>query len=106
MKAVQIMPISMRRELKQLGEGISIARRRRRISQALMLERTGLAKSTYQRVEKGDGSVAIAAYAMSLFALGLSNRLGSLADPTGDEVAFLLDAERLPKRVARARDGR
>ena len=71
-----------------------------------MLERTGLAKSTYQRVEKGDGSVAIAAYAMSLFALGLSNRLGRLADPAGDEVAFLLDAERLPKRVARAGGGR
>ena len=99
MKAIDIMPSPLRRELKRLGAGIAIARKRRRISTGLMLQRTGLAKRTYQLVEKGDPRVSMGAYAMSLFALGLSANIGLLADPDKDPAGMLLENERLPKRV-------
>jgi len=65
----------------------------------MMAERTGLAKSTYARVEKGDPAVAMGAYAMALFVLGFGEALGDLTDARKDDVGLLLDEERLPKRV-------
>ena len=38
-------------------------------------------------------------YATVLFVLGLSDRLGALADPASDGVGLALDDERLPQRV-------
>ena len=99
MKSVDIMPRQVARELERVGSGIAIARRRRRIPMSTMLERTGLSKRTYQQVEKGDPRVAMAAYAMSLFALGLSKNIALLADPERDASGMLLDTQNLPKRV-------
>ena len=99
MKAIDIMPVPLGRELKQLGAAISVARRRRRITMALMLARTGLSKRTYQMIEKGDPRVAMGGYAMTLFALGLSGGISALADPGTDAAGLLLEADRLPKRV-------
>jgi hypothetical protein len=65
----------------------------------MMVERMGVATNTYRRVEKGDPTVAMGAYAMALFVLGLGSALGDLVDPKRDEVGLLLDEERLPKRV-------
>ncbi|MGH6802005.1 MAG: hypothetical protein ACREC3_01395 [Methyloceanibacter sp.] len=106
MKAIDIMPLPLERELKQLGAGIAIARRRRRITMALMLKRSGLSKRTYQMIEKGDPRVAMGAYAMSLFALGLSGGISALADPGKDAAGLLLEADRLPKRVRATKPGK
>ena len=65
----------------------------------MMVERTGVAKSTYLRVERGDPTVALGVYAMALFALGFGEALGDLADARGDEIGLSLEADRLPKRV-------
>lgn len=65
----------------------------------MMAERTGLAKSTYARIEKGDPSVAMGAYAMVLFVLGFGEIFENLTDAHRDEEGLLLDEERLPKRV-------
>jgi transcriptional regulator with XRE-family HTH domain len=65
----------------------------------MMAERTGLAKGTYLRIEKGDPSVALGAYAMALFVLGFGEVFTNLTDARGDEEGLLLDEERLPKRV-------
>jgi DNA-binding XRE family transcriptional regulator len=37
----------------------------------MMAERVGVSKGTYLRVEKGDPTVSLGAYAMALFVLGL-----------------------------------
>jgi len=66
----------------------------------MMLERTGLSKGTYARVEAGEATVAIGAYAMCLLTLGHAQALGDLLDEAKDDVGLLLDKERLPKRVA------
>jgi hypothetical protein len=65
----------------------------------MMVERMGVATNTYRRVEKGDPTVAMGAYAMALFVLGLGKTLGDLVDPKRDEVGLQLDEARLPKRV-------
>lgn len=99
MKAIDIMPRQLARQIRDLGAGIAIARRRRRLPVALMLERTGLSKNTYRQVERGEPQVSLAAYAMSLHALGLSGNLTLLASPERDETGLLIETERLPKRV-------
>ena len=94
-----ILPVQVRRSLVKLGSDLSIARRKRHLTVAMMCERTGVSKSTWQRVEKGDPTVAMGAYAQALFVLGLGTPLAELADQRTDEQGLLLDAERLPKRV-------
>lgn len=94
-----VLPPRLRRSLKKLGADVALARRKRRLTVAMMSERLGVAKSTYLRVEKGDPSVAMGVYAMTLFVLGFGDALGELVDASHDEQGLLLDAERVPKRV-------
>lgn len=94
-----IMPPSVRRALKKLGEDIATARKKRHLKASMMAERVGVSKQTYQRVEKGDPRASIAIYAMCLFVLGFGTSIGDLADARKDDTGLLLEAERLPKRV-------
>ena len=65
----------------------------------MMVERMGVARNTYRRVERGDPTVAMGSYAMALFVLGFGNVFGDLIDPKRDEVGLQLDEARLPRRV-------
>lgn len=89
----------MSRSLVKLGRDLSVARRKRRITQAMMAERIGVAVATYLRIERGDPTVGVAAYAMTFFVLGLGTPLADLADAARDDQALVLDTERLPARV-------
>lgn len=93
------LPPRVRRVLGKLGTDIGVARRKRSLTSRMMAERLGVARSTYSRVEKGDPTVSMGAYAMALFVLGLDDPLGHLVDARSDEHGMMLDAERLPKRV-------
>ena len=81
------------------GVDIATARKKRRLTAAMMAERLGISRGTYLRVERGDASVAMGAYAMALFVLGFGDDLFDSIDPGRDEQGLLLDAERLPQRV-------
>jgi transcriptional regulator with XRE-family HTH domain len=94
-----LLPPAVRRSLSKFGQDLANARRKRRLTIAMMAERMGVAPNTYRRLEKGDPAVAMGAYAMALFVLGLGGALGDLADVRRDEVGLQLDEERLPKRV-------
>ena len=94
-----VLSTGLRRSLAKFGHDLAVARRKRHLTVAMMAERTGLALSTYARVEKGDPSVALGAYAMALFVLGFGEAFGDLVDARRDEEGLLLDEERLPKRV-------
>ena len=89
----------MRRTLSKFGQDLANARRKRRLTIAMMAERMGVAPNTYRRMEKGDPSVAMGAYAMALFVVGFGGALGDLADARHDDFGLQLDEERLPKRV-------
>jgi DNA-binding XRE family transcriptional regulator len=94
-----VLPSGARRSLSKFGHDLAVARRKRRLTVGMMAERTGLAKSTYARIEKGDPAVALGAYAMALFVLGFGDALCNLADARRDDEGLLMDEERLPKRV-------
>ena len=98
-RAGKALPVAVRRALGQLGEEISIARRRRRIQMSTMAERALVSRNTITRVERGDPGVSMGIYATVLFMLGMSERLARLADPSSDRIGLTLDETRLPKRV-------
>ena len=97
--AQDILPSRVKRALSKLGADIAIARRKRKLTVTMLAERVGVAKSTYLKVEKGDPTVSMGVYAMTLFVLGLSDALSQIADVRSDDTGLLLDAERIPKRV-------
>jgi DNA-binding XRE family transcriptional regulator len=94
-----VLPPKVRRSLTKFGGDISLARRKRHLTTAMMAERLGVAKSTYLRVEKGDPTVSMGVYAMALFVLGFGDAFGDLVDASRDDQGLLLDAQRVPKRV-------
>ena len=93
------LPIPVQKALRQLGKDISDARRRRRIAVKLMSERAGFSRITLSKIEKGDPSVSMGAYASALFVLGMSEHLAKVADASHDLVGRELGDESLPKRI-------
>jgi DNA-binding XRE family transcriptional regulator len=103
---VDTLPPKVKRTLSKLGADIALARKKRSLTTIMMAERLGIAKSTYLKIEKGDPTVAMGAYAMTFFVLGFDEALGDIVDPRRDDQGLLLDAERLPKRVRTRRTPR
>jgi transcriptional regulator with XRE-family HTH domain len=97
--AKTILPLPVRRALQKLAADIRDARRRRRLPMALMAERAGIGRMTLVRIEKGDPAVSMGAYARVLFVLGLTARLGELADASHDATGLAVEEEYLPKRI-------
>ena len=94
-----ILPSQVRRSLVKFGADLSLARRKRRLTVAMMAERLGVSRATYTRIEKGDPSVALGAFAQALFVLGFGALLGEVIDQRTDEQGLLLESEQVPKRV-------
>jgi sugar (pentulose or hexulose) kinase len=85
--------------LSKFDHDLGVVCRKRHLTMGIMAERTGLAKSTHARLEKGDPAVAMGAYAIALFVLGFGEAFRDLTDACRDEAGLLLDQERLTKRV-------
>jgi transcriptional regulator with XRE-family HTH domain len=94
-----LLPPRLRRALTKLGADLAIARRKRSLTVLMMAERTGVARTTYLKLEKGAASVSIGAFAMALFVLGFEEALSRIAYARNDDTGLVLDAERSPKRV-------
>ncbi|OUR63132.1 transcriptional regulator [Colwellia sp. 39_35_sub15_T18] len=65
--------------LLALGENIKLARKRRKLTQLLISERTGLSRLTVRNIEKGDSGVSIGHYLVVLSVLGLGDDLRHVA---------------------------
>ncbi|RKP54886.1 XRE family transcriptional regulator [Pararobbsia silviterrae] len=90
---------AVRRALRQLGADIHDARRRRRLTMAVIAERAFTSRATVQRVEAGDPGVSMGIYAAVLLALGLLGGLQEVADAAHDTVGQSLATAALPQRV-------
>ena len=83
-----------------------VARKKRRISTVSMAERAFVSRSTYTKVEKGDPTVSIGAYASVLAILGMADGIGQLAERTLDTIGLDIEEDRLPKRIVPSRRNR
>ena len=90
------------REMKMMidvGTQIELARKRRKLSSALVAEKAKISRQTLWKVEKGDPSVSIGAYLSVLFALRLEKDI--LYIGKDDEYGRMLQDEELLYRDKR-----
>lgn len=99
MKNTLELPLPVTRALRKVGEDISEARRRRRISTELMAQRAGISRGTLAKIEKGDPTSSMGNYASVLFVLGMISRISDLVDASHDLIGRQIDEENLPKRI-------
>jgi transcriptional regulator with XRE-family HTH domain len=104
--ATHALPRAARRALSKLGEDITVARKKRRMSTVSMAERAFISRGTLYKVERGDPSVSIGIYATVLAILGLAERLAHAADRRDDSLGLDIDEERLPRKVQPRRRAR
>ena len=65
--------------LEQVGENIKLARKRRKLTTIQVSERANIDRTTLYHIEKGKGSVSMAAYFNTLRVLGLQDDFLKLA---------------------------
>lgn len=97
------LPRSARHALIKLGEDITIARKKRRISTISMAERAFISRGTLYKAERGDPTVSMGVYATVLAILGLVEGLGQVADRRDDILGLDIDEERLPRNIVSSR---
>ena len=95
------LPLPVERAIRKLGQDLSLARRRRRFSQASLAERMGASLSTVRRMEQGDPRVPVHFYGRAQQIFGELRRLEDLLDTAEDDIGLLLMDEQLPKRIRR-----
>ena len=84
--------------LRRLGENIAIARARRKESQRVWAERIGVSIPTLIRLEKGDPTVSMGAYAGALWLMSRAQALADIAAPEADLGALAADVRRAARR--------
>jgi hypothetical protein len=99
--AVNSLPASALKSLKNLGADLMLARKRRKEPLKDWAQRMSVSVPTLMRMEKGDPSVGIGVYATSLWLIGRSNALSALANPHDDLGALERDVQAAAKRHAR-----
>jgi hypothetical protein len=97
--ALDSMPAVVLTHLRELGDNLAIARKRRREPLKAWAQRIGVSEPTLMRMEKGDPSVSMGVYATALWLMGRTQAIADLAAPTHDQGA-LEDAVRVAKARA------
>lgn len=88
-------------QLKQLGENLAIARKRRHEPRRDWAARIGVSEPTLMRMEQGDPSVSMGIYATALWLLGRAQEIAVLAAPEFDRGALEQDVRLAQKRSVR-----
>ncbi|KQY81714.1 helix-turn-helix domain-containing protein [Pelomonas sp. Root1444] len=99
--ALQSMPPAVLAQLRTLGDHLAVARKRRLASRRAWAERVGVTEPTLARMEKGDPSVSMAAYATALWLIGRSAALAELAAPVHDLGALESEVRAAQARAVR-----
>lgn len=103
MKNTSPPPLPVVRSLTRLGQAISLARRRRHLTQQDLAERIGATANTVRRMEAGQLGTAIVHLARALQVFGELDKLDQLLDTAQDAIGLTLMDEQLPQRVRKPR---
>jgi ribosome-binding protein aMBF1 (putative translation factor) len=91
------------RSLNRLGHAISLARRRRQLTQKDLAQRIATTASTVRRMEAGHPGTALIHIARALQVFGELDKLDQLLDTPQDTIGLILMDEKLPQRVRKSR---
>jgi len=100
------LPLPVDRAIKKLGADLSLARRRRNMTQAMLAERLGTSVMTVRRMEDGRPGTALQYLARALHVFGELEKLNVLLDSAHDTVGLMLMDARVPARVHKPKPGR
>ena len=103
MKTMPTPPLPVTRSLNRLGQAISLARRRRHLTQQDLAERIGTSANTLRRMEAGHPGTALIHFARALQVFGELDKLDQLLDTPQDTIGLVLMDEKLPQRVRKTR---
>ena len=84
---------------------MSLARRRRHMTQAMLAERLGTSVMTVRRMEEGRPGTAVHYVARALQVFGELEKLNALLDSAHDTIGLILMDERVPVRVRKPKQG-
>lgn len=98
-QATNTLPRAARQALVKLGQDITVARKKRRISTVSMAERAFISRGTLYKIERGDPTVSMGLYATVLSVLGLVGGLAKVADRRDDTLGLDLEEDRLPRKI-------
>src|SRR5271169_5243972 len=93
------LPSEVATAVRELGQYLKTARKRRHETQAHFAKRLLVATSTLHRMEAGDPGISIGTWATALWALGMLPQFRRLAHPDDDTLGKALESRRLPKSV-------
>ena len=100
------LPLPVDRAIKKLGADLSLARRRRKMTQAMLAERLGTSIMTVRRMEDGHPGTALQYLARALQVFGALEKLNALLDSSQDTVGLIMMDERVPVRVRKPKQGK
>ena len=98
------IPMPVERAISKLGNDLSLARRRRNVTQESLAVRIGASLSTVKRMEHGDVRIPIHFIARAMYVFGELDRLNSLLDSAKDQIGLALADEHLPKRIRKPKN--
>ena len=85
--------------MKGIGNGIEIARIRRRLKISTICSRAGITRQTYQRLRQGEAGVSLGVLMNVLSAMDLEEAMASIASPELDQVGITMSLAREPERI-------
>lgn len=91
------LPQSLAAHIRELGQNIRLARKKRGLTMEDMASRMFVTRKTLKRLEDGESTVSLGVVASALLVLGLDKDLEKLADPATDNVGNMLDKEKYGK---------
>jgi len=94
----EFLPPQALQSVKAVGEGLALARLRRKESLRDWALRMGVAVRTVQRMEKGDPGVGMGIYALAIWLMGRSQALADVSAPEHDMAALDLELQSLRRR--------
>jgi hypothetical protein len=92
-------PFAVKDGAQRIGERLSTARKRRRLTLRELAAKAGISYDTARAVEAGNLQTGLGAYLAMLWAMGLESEIRAFADPERDDEGKQLEASRAPQRV-------